>query len=48
MLRPSGECKRTRSLPKVEDGRIRLLFDHVGSGLMVGAKTELAPARDRV
>ena len=31
---------------EVKDGRIRLRFDHVGSGLMVGRKTGLEPVQE--
>ncbi len=31
---------------KIEDNRIRLFFDHVGGGLMVGEKTGLEPVRE--
>ncbi len=31
---------------KIEDSRIRIAFDHVGGGLMVGEKTGLEPVRE--
>jgi len=40
---PSGPLYKSH---KVEDGAIRVSFDHVGSGLMVGHKEGLSPAKE--
>jgi len=42
-LVPSGPLFREQ---KIEDGKIRILFDHVGNGLMVGEKTGLEPTKE--
>lgn len=42
-LVPSGPLYKGM---KIEDGAIRLSFDHVGSGLMVGVKEGLEPTKE--
>jgi len=42
-IAPSGPLYKSH---KIEDGKIRISFDHVGLGLMVGRKKGLAPTEE--